>query len=73
MARRSVPFLVLAIRAAVLLWPLATGKVLLPASMLGHMSPWDGASGSGGRDAHWNALTWDGIAYFYPARALLSR
>lgn len=66
MLRRAVPFIVFAVLAAALLWPLFAGRVLIPASMLGKMAPWD----SGG-DAHWNALTWDGIAYFYPARHFL--
>lgn len=66
MVRRAIPFLVFAILASILLWPLAEGRVLVPASMLGKMPPWVSAT-----DAHWNALTWDGIAYFYPARHLL--
>ncbi len=73
MARRSVPFVVFVILAAILLWPLATGKVLLPASMLGRMLPWNASGDFAVRNVHWDALTWDGIAYFYPARALLSR
>lgn len=73
MARRALPYILFAILAAILLWPLATGKVLLPADMLGRMEPWRGTSAGGSADVHWNALTWDGIAYFYPARHFLGK
>ncbi len=73
MARRAIPFLIFLVLAGILLWPLAAGKVLLPASMLGHMAPWECGGDSGSREAHWNALTWDSIAYFYPARHLLGK
>jgi hypothetical protein len=59
--------------AAILLWPLGTGKVLLPASMLGHMSPWNAVAHPNAQNVQWNALTWDSIAYFYPARNLLGK
>jgi len=73
MIRRPAPLIVFAVLVCVLLWPvLAGGRVLLPGAMLHRMSPWN-ASASDAGDAHWNALAWDGIAYFYPARALLAR
>lgn len=73
MLRRLLPFFFFAILAGILLWPLATGKVLLPASMLGRMSPWDASGAMSGSSPHWDALRWDGIAYFYPSRHLLAR
>lgn len=73
MIRRLSPLIVFAILACILLWPvLFGGRVLLPGGMLQKMSPWN-ASASKVGEAHWNALTWDSIAYFYPSRALLGR
>ncbi|MCX6374951.1 MAG: hypothetical protein NTU88_02730, partial [Armatimonadetes bacterium] len=73
MIRRLAPLIVFAILACILLWPvLFGGRVLLPGGMLQKMSPWN-ASASEVGEAHWNALTWDSIAFFYPSRALLGR
>lgn len=73
MIRRLAPLIVFAILACILLWPvLFGGRVLLPGGMLHKMSPWN-ASASKATEAHWNALTWDSIAYFYPSRALLGQ
>ena len=73
MIRRFAPFIVLAILVCILLWPvLIGGRILLPGGMLQRMSPWN-ASGSDAGDVHWNALSWDAVAYFYPARLLLGR
>lgn len=45
--------------------------MLLPAGMLQKMSPWNAGPHSG--RPNWNALTWDSIAYFYPARLFLEQ
>ena len=46
--------------------------MLLPAGMLQNMSPWNGVPAKT-QSANWNALTWDSIAYFYPARLFLGQ
>ena len=71
MLRRVMPFVFFAVLAVILLWPLAMGDSLLPAPMLGRMSPWGAEVAAG--SVHWDALRWDGIAYFYPSRQLLAR
>jgi len=45
--------------------------VLLPADMLSDMSPWSEVPRPS--SLRWDALTWDSIAYFYPARLLLGQ
>lgn len=73
MVRRLAPLIVFAVFACLLLWPvLFGGRVLLPGGMMGKMSPWN-ASATKGVETHWNALTWDSVAYFYPSRTLLGR
>jgi len=72
MTRTPWPILVFAALVIALLWPVLIGnKILLPGSMLGHFAPWT-ASVSQPKNIQWDALTWDGIAYFYPARSLLA-
>ena len=73
MVRRLLPLIVFLALAGILLWPvLFGGRALLPGSMLGQMAPWNAATPKADTDT-WNALTWDSIAYFYPARAFLGR
>ena len=73
MIRRLIPLSVLAVLVCILLWPVLAGdQVLLPGTMLQRMSPWEASVLDNG-DARWNALTWDAIAYFYPARTLLGQ
>lgn len=73
MIRRLPPLIVFAALACILLWPaLFGGRVLLPGTMLGRMSPWN-ATAQKAPETYWNALTWDSIAYFYPSRSLLGR
>ncbi|MCL6518964.1 MAG: YfhO family protein [Armatimonadetes bacterium] len=71
MIRRLLPFLIFAVLTFIFLWPVLFGaRALLPGGMLGYMSPW--RAGVATPDpVHWNALTWDSIAYFYPARKFL--
>ncbi|HET6454809.1 MAG TPA: hypothetical protein VFI02_10425, partial [Armatimonadota bacterium] len=45
--------------------------MLLPADMLSDMSPWSEVPRPS--SLRWDALTWDSIAYFYPARLLLGQ
>jgi hypothetical protein len=49
---------------------LFTGEVLLPAGYLRHFHPWQAAAAAApGHQEHWNALTWDAMAQYYPWRS----
>lgn len=71
--RRALPIACIVLLACIFLLPVVFGgRVLLPCSMLGKMSPWSAGSIKAG-DTYWNALTWDCDAHFYPSRLLLHR
>jgi len=64
--------LVLPAAALLLLWPvLLAGQALLPGEFLLHFEPWQTEVGPG--SGHWNALSWDALAQYYPWRAYGSR
>lgn len=71
--RRILPIGIFFLLVCIFLFPvLFGGRVLLPATMLGKMSPWNaGAVKADG--TFWNALTWDCDAHFYPSRLLIQR
>ncbi len=50
----------------ILLWPVFTGRVLLPAHLLADVFPW--RSGNPNDLVPWNPLQFDGITQFYPWR-----
>jgi hypothetical protein len=60
--------LLAAIAAAVLADALFGGRVLLPAELLRHVSPWSSGISTAERPPPWNPLMWDGVAQFYPWR-----
>lgn len=66
--RRTAGPLVLAALAALFLCrALFTGEVLLPTGYLSHLQPWKAVLAAS--QDHWNALTWDSVAQYYPWRA----
>lgn len=66
--RNLIPYILLAVLPCVLLFPILTGQVLLPANLLHDVYPWRTADPK--TLVPWNVLQFDGIAEFYPWRLL---